>query len=210
MLADVVVYLLSVVHGGSFFGGPSRDVALRHGLVPFELTGGGRHAQTIFESIFLHGSFPHLLCDCYFLVIFAPSIEDATGHLRFLALYLLGALAALALAVLFAPNATVPLLGSSGAVAVALGAYLRLHPRARVISLALIPFFATIVDVPALLLIALWFPLQLWFGLAALANPEHAGWAIAFAANAGAFLLGAVAIRPFVGALRAPVPGASA
>jgi membrane associated rhomboid family serine protease len=210
VLASVVVYVLSIAHGGDFLDGPSRAVVLRHGAVPFELTHAGGRWTTVFEAIFLHGGLLHLLLDMYFLVLFAPSVEDACGHAGLLALFVAGALVALALALLFAPNSSVPVLTSTGAVAAVLGAYLLLYPRARVISLALIPFLATIVEVPALLLLALWFAVQLWFGLAALADPVRGDWAIAYAAQAGAFAFGTLAIVARSHTSRAPANGARA
>lgn len=177
--------------------------------MPFELTHAGGRWATVFESIFVHGSFMHLLLDMYFLELFAPSVEDAYGHLGTVALYVLGALVAVALALLLAPNSPVPVLASTAAVAAVLGAYLLLYPRARVITLALIPFLATIVEVPALLLLALWFAVQLWFGLAALADPVPGDWAIAFAAQSGAFLFGVCATR-LASSLRASARGARA
>jgi membrane associated rhomboid family serine protease len=191
LLANVVVYLLAILHAGSFLDGPSRSVALQYGAIPAQLSVGAA-----FSSIFVHGSFLQLLANTIALALFALNVEDAIGRLRFLAFYLLGALLALALTVLFAPNSHVPQLGGSGAVAAVLGAYLLLYPRARVIGVALIPFMATIVEVPAALLIGVWLLVQLWVGLAGLNGPIDGGWAIAYAAQCGALLLGALAIRP--------------
>lgn len=178
--------------------------------MPFELTHAGSRWTTAFQAVFLHGGFVHLLLDMYFLELFAPSVEDTIGRAGLLALYLVGALVALALALLFAPNSPVPVLTSTGAVAAVLGAYLLLHPHARVVSLVLVPFLATIVEVPALLLLALWFAIQLWLGLAALADPVRGDWAIAFAAQAGAFAFGAFAVAALSRASRAPANGAHA
>jgi membrane associated rhomboid family serine protease len=191
VLANVVVYVIAIVHGGSFLDGPSRAVALQHGAIPAQLSLGA-----VFSSIFIHGSFLQLFANSIALALFGLNVEDALGRARFLAFYVLGALVALALTVLFAPNSHVPQLGSSGAVAAVLGAYLLLYPRARVIGVALIPFMATIVEVPAVLLIGVWLLVQLWVGLAGLAGPIDGGWAIAYAAQCGALLLGALAIRP--------------
>lgn len=191
VLANVVVYVLAIVHGGGFWSGPSQKVALEHGAVPAKLT-----SDAFFTSIFVSGSFLQLLANSIALALFGLNVEDALGRLRFLAFYVLGALVALALLVLLAPDSRVPLLGASGAVAAVLGAYLVLYPRARVIGVALIPFMATIVEVPAVLLIGVWLLVQLWVGLAGLAGPIDGGWAIAYAAQCGALLLGALAARP--------------
>jgi membrane associated rhomboid family serine protease len=209
VLANLIVYVFSVARGGDFFAGPSSVVVRAHSVVPSTLTHTGHRWHALVEAIFVHGSFVHLMLDMYFFALFAPSVEDACGHVRFLALYLLGGLVAIGLALLLAPNSTVPVLGCTGAVAAVLGFYLIIHPRARVISLVLIPFLATIVEVPALLLLALWFGVQLWLGLAALADPVRGDWAIAYAAQTGAFLFGALATR-LLGARSASVGGARA
>jgi membrane associated rhomboid family serine protease len=246
---DVVVYLLSIRHGGSFFGGPSKGVVVHYGAIPAELTHSGRHCgiasiyngygeleqpvkalvvcppsprllgatepqpstwQTAFASLALHRSFVSLLVDALALAIFGPNVEDATGRLRFLCLCLLGALLALALQVLLAPNSPLPAFGACGVVAVVLGAYLRLYPRARVITLAPVPFVATILAVPAALLILVWLLLQLWFGLAGLSGADHdwigiaarvgivhGNWLSAYAADFAGFAAGALLVGPF-------------
>jgi membrane associated rhomboid family serine protease len=165
----------------------------------------------VFSSLVLHGSFVSLLADVLALAIFGPNIEDACGRLRFLCFYVLGAVLAVALQVLFAPNSPFPAFGACGAVGAVLGAYVLLYPRARVITLAPVPFLATILALPAVLLAAIWLLVQLWFGLAGLAGPGHGwlgvlapsyetirgGWLAGFLAVLGAALAGALLIRPF-------------
>jgi membrane associated rhomboid family serine protease len=157
--------------------------------------------ETVFTSMFLHGSFLHIFGNMLFLVIFGPNVEDASGRLRFLAFYLLGGLIALAAQVLVSPDSTAPTLGASGAIAAVLGGYLVLYPRARVITLVLIVFFATIVELPAALLLGFWFLLQLWLGLAGLANPVG-GEGVAYFAHVGGFVFGLALIKLFVNSAR--------
>jgi membrane associated rhomboid family serine protease len=236
---NVVAYVLSLRHGGSFFAGPSRAVALHYGAIPFELTHPGHHCnvlatppgprgavavlcpdseklllpdppqpatwETVASSMFQHGSFLQIFAGMYFLAIFGPSIEQATGRLRFLALYLLGGIVALAVQVLLSPNSTVPVLGATGAVAAVLGAHLLLHPRAKVIALAPVPFFATIVALPTVLLLGLWFLVQLWFTLAGLASPFDGDALVAYFAPVGAFVFGLLSIRTIARSDRAPI-----
>jgi membrane associated rhomboid family serine protease len=152
---------------------------------------------TVFTSMFLHGSFLALFFNLLFLVLFGPSVEDTLGRVRFLCLYLVGGLVALALRVAVGPGSFEPLLGSSGAIAAVLGAYLLLHPRAGVITLVLVPLFATIVEIPALILLALWLPLQLWLGLSGLANPVGGSEWTDFATQLAGFLIGLAAIWAF-------------
>jgi rhomboid family protein len=231
VLANVVAYLLSIRHGGSFFGGPSGNVTVHYGAIPYELTHPGSHCdiataqssegpvqtvacqgmsgvvgsppgqpatwETAFTSMFLHGSFLHIFGNMLFLVIFGPNVEDAAGRLPYLAFYLLGGLVALGAQVLVGPNSTAPTLGASGAIAAVLGGYLLLYPRARVITLVFIVFFATIVELPAVLLLGFWFLEQLWFGAAGLASPLGGGQGVAYFAHVGGFVFGLALIRAF-------------
>jgi len=196
----VVAYLLEIRHGGSFFGGPSDHVAVRYGVVAHEITHTPLQAGTwkaTLTSLLLHGSFLHLLGDMAFLAIFGPTVEDAVGRVRFCVFYLLGGLIALGAQVLLDPGSSAPALAASGAVAAVLGGYLLLYPRARVLSLAFIVFFFTLIEVPAVILLALWFPEQLYVGLAGLASPLSGGEGVAFFAHIGGFVFGLLAIRLF-------------
>jgi membrane associated rhomboid family serine protease len=229
---NVIVYLLEIRHGGSFFGGPSDSVTVHYGAIPYELTHAGKHCdvvavaqggeivrtvacqgmagvtgsppsqpatwQTVFTSMFMHGSFLHIFGNMLFLVIFGPNVEDTTGRGRYLAFYLLGGIVALGAQVLVSPDSTAPTLGASGAIAAVLGGYLLLYPRARVLTLIFIVFFATIVEVPAVFLLGFWFLEQLWFGASGLASPIGGGGGIAYFAHIGGFAFGLVAIKLFV------------
>jgi membrane associated rhomboid family serine protease len=228
VVINVIAYLLSIRHGGSFFGGPSEATAVHYGAIPYELTHPGKHCdlvsvptlagtssevacqgqqgvvgspgpqpptwETVFTSMFLHGSFLHIAGNMLFLAIFGPTVEDTGGRVRFLALYLLGGIVALAAQVLVSPDSTGPTLGASGAIAAVLGAYIVLYPRARVLSLVFIIFFVTIIEVPAVFLLGFWFLEQLYFGLAGLAAPIGSE-GVAYFAHVGGFVFGLLAIR---------------
>jgi membrane associated rhomboid family serine protease len=161
----VLAYLLAIRHGGNFFGGPSAGVQARYGAVPDELTHSGAGASTVLTSMFVQASFLQLLAAMLFLTIFGPTVEDTLGRTRFLALYLLGGVLVLGVRVLLDPTSTTPVLGAAGAITAILAAYIVLHPRARVISLVFVVFFFTIVEIPAALLLGVWFAVQLCFGL---------------------------------------------
>jgi membrane associated rhomboid family serine protease len=154
--------------------------------------------ETAFTSMFLHGSFLHIFGNMLFLAIFGPTIEDSMGRMRFVVFYLLGGLVALGAQVLVDPNSTTPTLGASGAIAAVLGGYIVLYPRARILSLVLVIFFATIVEVPAVVLLGFWFVVQLYFGAAGLASPVGSGEGVAYFAHVGGFAFGLVLIRLFV------------
>ena len=151
---------------------------------------------TVFTSMFLHGSFLHIFGNMVFLAIFGPTVEDRIGRLRFIAFYLLGGLIALAAQTAVGPNSSSPTLGASGAIAAVLGGYILLYPRARILSLVFIIFFVTIIEVPAFVLLGVWFLEQLWFGAAGLASPLG-GEGVAYFAHVGGFAFGLLAIRLF-------------
>lgn len=165
------------------------------GVIPATLVGGERlppdfyllpPVATIFTSMFLHGGLLHLIGNMLYLWIFGDNVEDAMGHTRFLIFYLLcGVAAALAQAL---PNASsvVPMIGASGAISGVLGAYLLLYPRARVLVVIPLGFFSQLVHLPAVLVLGIWFGLQLLSS--ALADTAEGG--VAFGAHVGGFVAG--------------------
>jgi membrane associated rhomboid family serine protease len=132
----------------------------------------------LFTSMFLHGGTFHLLFNMWFLWIFGNNVEEAYGHVGYLALYLIGGLVATGAYVVFNPAATVPLVGASGAIAVAMGAYAVLFPGHQVLSF--VGWF--LIPLPAALFLVIWFVAQ--FGLG--------GTGTAWEAHAGGFVFGAV------------------
>jgi membrane associated rhomboid family serine protease len=228
---NVIAYLLSIRHGGSFFGGPTDNTAVHYGAIPYELTHPGDHCdlvavqsaegiassvacqgqpgvsgvppaqiatwETPLTSMFLHGGFLHIFGNMLFLAIFGPNVEEAMGRIRFPFFYLLGGLVALGAQILVGPDSTAPTLGASGAIAAVLGGYIVLYPRARVLSLVLIVFFFTIIEVPAVFLLGFWFLEQLYFGASGLSNPIGGGGGVAYFAHIGGFAFGLVLIGLF-------------
>lgn len=169
------------------------------GIVPAELVdalGSGRVASpeiaTLVTSQFLHADWLHIGGNLLFLWIFGNNVEDRFGRFGFLVFYLVGGIVAGLAQVAIAPDSTVPTIGASGAIAATLGAYLVLYPAARVTSLVFLVFFYQLIDVPAIIVLALWFVLQLVDGLASLGGPGMgSGGGIAFFAHIGGFLFGA-------------------
>ena len=152
---------------------------------------------TLLTSMFMHGGLLHLGGNMLFLWIFGNNIEDSMGPLRFVAFYLLGGLAALLAQTLIDPNAAVPTIGASGAVAAVLGGYALLYPRARVVTVIFIIIFFTIVTLPALLVLGAWFVLQALSGASSLVQPVGEGGGVAYFAHIGGFLFGLALIRLF-------------
>jgi membrane associated rhomboid family serine protease len=152
---------------------------------------------TLLSSMFLHGGLLHLAGNMLFLWIFGNNVEDSMGRLRFVAFYLLGGLAALLAQVAINPGAPVPTVGASGAIAAVLGGYAVLYPRARVITVVFIIIFFTIVELPALLVLGLWFGMQLLYGLGNLGQPLGGEGGVAYFAHIGGFVFGLVLIKLF-------------
>jgi membrane associated rhomboid family serine protease len=146
-----------------------------------------------FTSMFLHGGWMHLLGNMLFLWIYGDNVEDAMGHARYLVFYLLCGLAAIFAQALSAPDSPYPIIGASGAISGVLGAYLLLFPRAKVLTLVLLPCLFNTLELPARLLLLLWFAVQLISDLAA----PDGGASVAFRAHIGGFLTGMLLV-PFL------------
>jgi membrane associated rhomboid family serine protease len=191
----------------------SRSVC-KFGLIPGELTGAvpggtrvplGRglvcisdsapHLAHLLTSMFLHGSWLHLIGNLWFLWLFGNNVEDATGRLRFAVFYLLCGVAAALVQVLTNPSSVVPMVGASGAISGIMGGYLLLFPRVRVFCLLILGFFVTSVAVPAWFMLIYWFVLQFISGLAALGG-DLGG--VAFSAHVGGFITGLILVKLFV------------
>ncbi len=136
--------------------------------------------------MFVHGSFLHLAGNMWFLWIFGDNVEDRYGHLRFLLIYFASGAVALTAQVLADPSAPFPMVGASGAIGGVLGAYLRLFPHARVLTLVFLGFFITTMVWPAWVFLLIWFGIQLFSGFSAAA----ADTGVAFWAHVGGFVAG--------------------
>jgi membrane associated rhomboid family serine protease len=150
---------------------------------------------TIFTSMFMHGSLLHLGGNMLFLWIFGNNVEDSMSRVGYVAFYLLGGIAALGAQVVIDTDSAVPTVGASGAIAAVLGGYALLYPRARVITLVFIIIIFTVIELPALVVLGLWFLLQL---LPAFSEPVVAeGGGVAYFAHIGGFLFGLALIKLF-------------
>jgi membrane associated rhomboid family serine protease len=215
--ACVIVYFF-LQKGG--INGPDDPSVVKYSAIPYEITHPGKHCDfvqqqvlcegvkgtegnadpqpatilTILFAMFMHGGLLHLGGNMLFLWIFGNNVEDSMGRPRFLAYYLLGGLAATLAQVVVDPSSTIPTLGASGAIAAVLGGYALLYPRARVLTLIFIVIFVTVIELPALLVLGLWFLLQL---LDASSQPLHGGGGVAYFAHIGGFVFGLLFIRMF-------------
>jgi membrane associated rhomboid family serine protease len=215
ILINVIVYF-AFEQGLWDLGTTGNERVFEYGAIPVEITHPGTecvsnsamtqiqcgdfHASqapfwvTVFTAMFLHGSLLHLGGNMLFLWIFGNNIEDSMNRAVFVAFYLLGGLAALGVQVLADTNSAIPTVGASGAIAGVLGAYARLYPRARVVTLVLIVIIFTVITLPAVLVLGLWFILQL---LPAFSDPVQAGGGVAYYAHIGGFLFGLLLIKLF-------------
>ncbi len=153
---------------------------------------------TVFSSMFMHGGILHIAFNMLFLWIFGNNVEDRMGRLRFLFFYILAGIAAVYAQSVVDPQSTVPTIGASGAVAGVLGGYALLFPRARVMTLIILVVFLTFVELPALLVLGLWFALQFIPAIGQFATPDVAGGGVAYMAHVGGFVFGLLVIKLFV------------
>jgi membrane associated rhomboid family serine protease len=144
--------------------------------------------------MFMHASWAHILGNMVFFWAFGPEIEDEMGPLRYAIFYILGGVAAAAAQVAFDPHSTVPNLGASGAIAAVMGAFIVTFPTDNIRTILAIFIFITVRYVPAVILIGVWFLLQLW-NAGSITPQESNG--VAYLAHIGGFMFGAVFARLF-------------
>ncbi len=165
------------------FGAEQLPPELR--LVPAELT--------VFTSMFMHGGWMHLIGNMLYLWIFGDNVEDSMGHGRFIVFYFLCGIAAALAQAIPEPGSVIPMVGASGAISGVLGAYLLLHPHARVLFVVPLGFFLHTMRLPAGFVLAFWFVLQLISN--AFAQAGEGG--VAFRAHIGGFLAGMALVSVF-------------
>ncbi len=176
------------------------------GVIPASLIGwwenpsGVEEPATVFTSMFIHGGWLHLLGNMLYLWVFGDNVEDALGHTVYALFYLASGVGAVALQTFTDQDGIIPMVGASGAIAGVLGAYLVTYPRATVGVVIPWLWFLGALPVPAFLLIAFWFMLQVFNGVAAIGPDTQASAGIAFWAHVGGFVTGlslALVLRPF-------------
>lgn len=148
---------------------------------------------TLFSSMFLHGGLLHLGGNMLYLWIFGDNIEDALGHFRFTIFYFVCGLAAAWAQIVISINSSIPIIGASGAIAGVLGAYFLLYPQSKVLTLVFFFYFIRMVEIPAVILLGIWFLFQLLSGSTVAASSGG----IAFFAHVGGFVAGAAWIYLF-------------
>ncbi len=207
ILLNAVAWFFELSGPSSVIGGPVDTATLNYGAIPYLILHGMRDGHlvlpdlhtlelhqevpwpwTILTSMFMHGSWLHIIGNMWFLWIFGDNVEDAMGPVRYLVFYFVSGIAAAAAQILSQPSSNIPMVGASGAIAGVLGAYLILYPHARVRCLWILFIIITTVYVPAWLLLGLWFVSQFLMP----------GPGVAWMAHVGGFVTGMALVLLFV------------
>ncbi len=186
ILVNVAVFLLELANGDPFIN--------RWALVPAQVSA-GQHLETVFSAMFLHAGWLHIGGNMLFLFVFGPEIEDVMGPVSYLVFYLLGGVAATIAQVAVDPTSTIPNLGASGAIAAVMGAFLITFPTDRIRTLLVLGWWIQVTAIPAILLIGVWFLLQLLNQLGSFVVASSGG--VAYMAHVGGFLFGLLLGRVF-------------
>jgi membrane associated rhomboid family serine protease len=186
IVINFIVFFLELAGGDAFVA--------RWAMVPAHITA-GTDWITLLTAMFLHGGWGHILGNMVFLWAFGPEVEDAMGPVRYLAFYLLGGLIANLAQIAIAPTSTDLNLGASGAIAAVMGAFIITFPRDRIKAVLIIGIFVRVTLIPAVLLIGVWFLLQVFSQLGSAATAQGGG--VAFMAHIGGFIFGAITGRWF-------------
>lgn len=174
-----------------------------YGLVPVDVThawsGGAEPFEAImplFSSLFLHAGWMHLIGNMLYLWVFGDNVEDKLGSVRFIFFYLLCGVIASLVHVSMDPTSSIPTVGASGAISGVLGAYLVLFPKARVLTLIPIFIFLQVAELPALIVLGLWFVLQFINGMVSVSSGTAGMGGVAWWAHIGGFVAGLVFVLP--------------
>ncbi len=185
ILINAFVFILELQRGDAF--------VFQWAVIPASISSGHQWI-TLLTSMFLHGSWSHILGNMIFLWAFGPAIEDSMNPLPYTAFYLLGGLIAMLAQVAVTPSSPVPTLGASGAIAAVMGAFILTYPRDRIRSLLIIFFYVRITFIPAVFIIGFWFLIQL-LDVGSVAAVQTGG--VAYMAHVSGFLFGALTVRLF-------------
>jgi membrane associated rhomboid family serine protease len=161
-----------------------------YGVVPAHL-----RPVTLLTSLWLHGGWSHIIGNMLFLWAFGKSLEDALGHWKFLAFYLICGVAAGITHVFFNANSSLPTVGASGAIAGVMGAYLIKFPRAHIHTLVFLFVFLTTMDIPAVFILLYWFVTQLFSGYGSIAHTHVTDGGVAWFAHIGGFITGMILVQ---------------
>ena len=203
LVINLVVFAWQMLVLGTGGEGALQQAVYDFGVVPARVASDPAAPLTwltFVTSMFMHGGFLHILGNMLYLWIFGNNVEDVMGRLGFTAFYLLCGFAASLAQVWASWGSNVPGIGASGAIAGVLAAYLIFFPAARVDTLIFLGYFARIASLPAVLVLGLWFVLQLFNG--ALSFGVSASGGVAYFAHIGGFVAGLVLCLPWIAKAR--------
>lgn len=202
----IVTVLLIIINVLMFFyqlslGNRLDDLFFNYGMIPNKIV----HLDfanpliilTLLTSIFLHGGWLHLAGNMLYLWVFGDNVEDKMGRMRFLLFYILCGVSASILHILIDPTSMIPTIGASGSISGVLGAYLLMFPKARVVTLIPIFVFIQITELPAFIILGLWFILQFINGMISLGYETAGMGGVAWWAHIGGFVVGMILLIPF-------------
>jgi membrane associated rhomboid family serine protease len=164
-------------------------------VVPANVTANPFSFETFADfirSMFFHGGWDHILGNMLYLWLFGDNIEDRFGEIFYLILYFVSGFVAGIAQIMLDPTSTIPLIGASGAIAGVLGAYLVLFPGVKVRGIIPLGRVSSMQEWPAILVLGMWFGLQLINGIGSLGADSSYGGGVAFFAHIGGFIAGAV------------------
>lgn len=198
IIINVAVFAYEVSQGSGI-----EDFIRQFSVIPADIVSSferraffGISFRGVFTSMFLHAGWLHLGGNMLYLWVFGDNIEDKLGHARYIVFYLVCGIISSALYVYVDPHSTVPTIGASGAISGIMGAYVLLFPKARVLTVIPIFIFLQFVELPALVVLGLWFVLQFFSGLASLGYQTAEAGGIAWWAHIGGFVAGLILILP--------------
>jgi membrane associated rhomboid family serine protease len=190
--ANIIVFVLM------WLAGPYQDALVyQFAMIPSNYTNGVGlgDVMDIFTSMFMHAGLLHIGGNMLYLWIFGDNVEDRLGSAGYLMFYLVGGVAASLLHLFTNPGSQIPTVGASGAIAAVLGAYLVLYPGSRIVTYVALGKFARLTWVPAIIVLSLWFIMQLFEGLMSFGGADVGG--VAVWAHIGGFIAGMVMAKFF-------------
>jgi len=195
IVVNTIVFLLELNGGEAFVH--------QWSVIPADIVA-GRNWITILTAMFMHGGWMHIIGNMVFLHAFGPEVEDAMGRVSYLIFYLASGLVASLAQIAAMTHSTVPNLGASGAIAGVMGAFIVTYPRDRIKILVFFWWFFRVTAIPAAVLIGVWFLIQLFSQVGAVASAQSGG--VAYMAHVGGFIFGAATGRLFEGFRRVAEP----
>ena len=202
IVANCAFFIVELLAGRDF-----NLFVCRLGTIPARFTGGYVDPElavipaplTLITAMFLHGGWFHLIGNMVFLYVFGDNVEDRMGKLKYLIFYLMCGIVAGISQIIVSPDAVIPAIGASGAIAGVLGAYFTLYPRARVATLVFLGFFIRLIELPAIAFLGIWFVMQFFSGAFALAMGAAGQGGVAWWAHIGGFVAGLILVHVFKG-----------